>query len=174
MTYMDSLQSQLRILLQVFGFGFLLGFLYDVFRTLRLLIGGGRKAFWIADVLYFTVCTCLSFLLLLVINEGKVRMYTVLGESAGWLVYYFTLGFAVMKLCDATVAGIRRCRARVRQRLLFPIGRKISRIFAKRKKKIDENMKKSKKVIRNSKLHLKIIDGMVYNLFEIVKTRKDR
>ena len=172
MVYIDSLDDQLSILLQAFGFGFILGFLYDVFRCLRIILSNGRKGFYIADIIYFIVCTVLNFFMCLVINDGKVRVYSLFGETAGWLVYYFTLGIVVMKLSNAAARAVKKINIRFENKVLVPFRNKVFRFFKKSRSATIKRSKKSKKIIRNSKIYLKSIRGMLYNLYRVFCLRK--
>ena len=91
MEYIQGLPAQTELFLLSLGFGFLLGILYDVFRTLRMMIGSSDKLIFAADLLYFLICGVLSFFFLLVTDEGRLRFYTVLGEALGWMIYYSSI-----------------------------------------------------------------------------------
>ena len=75
---MDSTISQIPIFLGTIYGGILIGVLYDVFRLLRIpfrsviIIG-------ILDALYYALAGALFAVMLLIINEGESRLYTVIG-----------------------------------------------------------------------------------------------
>ena len=161
MEYIQGLPAQTELFLLSLGFGFLLGILYDVFRTLRMMIGSSDKLIFAADLLYFLICGVLSFFFLLVTDEGRLRFYTVLGEALGWMIYYFSLGTVAMKVSAAAVRTAKRLMSFVFKPIKFVI-RKIMMFFKKIadfiKKRIKKNSKKSKFILQNGK-------SLVYNLY---------
>ena len=92
MEYIHGLLTQGRMFLFSLGFGFLLGFLYDFFRFFRLLVNRSRGFTVFADIFYFLLSTLLTFFFLLVLDGGRVRLYSLGGELAGFLIYYFSFG----------------------------------------------------------------------------------
>ncbi len=169
MIYLQSLSDQTRVFLQSFGFGFLLGIVYDAFRIVRIVVTGRKKGYLGFDLVYVVVCSFLSFLFFLTVNDGKLRGYAVFALLLGWLVYYFSLGSVVMKLSDIIIGAIRRIVTLMILPIKF-INRKIKRLFNRITTKIKRILKK---VHKKSKFHLKFNDGMVYNLRCIMVHRRN-
>lgn len=170
MIYLQSLSDQTRVFLLSFGFGFILGILYDIFRTVRLTFSSGKKFIFLYDVIYVTLCSVLSFLFFLAVNNGKVRGYAFIAELLGWLVYYFSLGIVAIKCSKATIRFTRRIFTLVSKPVLF-LARMIRRFI----EKISQLLKKFlKKVHKKSKFHLKFNRAMVYNLKRIIVFGKNR
>ncbi len=161
MEYIQGLPTQTSLFLYSLGFGFLLGILYDLFRTLRMIISNARVFVFAVDILYFLACGVLSFFFLLVTDEGKLRLYTVLGETLGWMIYYFSFGAIAMKLSSAAVKGIKRFFGFIFKPIIF-LFRKIMRLIKKSsvffKKRIRKTNKKSKFILQKQK-------SIVYNLY---------
>lgn len=87
------------------GFGFILGLIYDFFRILRILIIKNSKAVPVQDIVYFLLCAMLTFVFLLVINNGRFRLNIFVALVSGFTVYYLTLGkFSV----DFVVSIVRK------------------------------------------------------------------
>ena len=61
MTYLVSGPQQVRIFLYAVGFGFFIGIVYDLFRTLRLMLSGGKKAFIVSDILFSLAAGSVSY-----------------------------------------------------------------------------------------------------------------
>ena len=74
MDYIQGLSVQTEIFLLSLGFGFLLGILYDIFRTMRLIISKSVTFTVIMDILYFLLCSLLIFCFNLVADSGKIRL----------------------------------------------------------------------------------------------------
>ena len=160
MDYIQGLSAQTEIFLLSLGFGFLLGILYDIFRTLRLIISSSAWFTVLADVIYFLLCAFLVFCFNLVVDNGKIRLYVLLGDLLGWLIYYFSLGEISLKISNRIIAFAKRCFRAV----LLPFRRLKNRI----NRKFGKSASFSKKIIRkfNKKLKfdLQKYKGMVYNL----------
>lgn len=169
MEYIQGLAGQTRIFLYSLGFGFLLGILYDVFRTLRLIISRSKGFAFFADLLYFALCAFLNFCYIMAVDSGKVRLYVALGESLGWLVYYFSLGAISIKLTNAVVRFFRR--------IFSAVSARIKRIWSFVFKKIGKFVLFNKKIIRKTdkkaKFNLQKHRGMVYNLYSYILKRKE-
>lgn len=161
MEYIQGLSTQTSLFLYSLGFGFLLGVLYDVFRIVRMIVSNNRYFVVFMDVLYFFVCGVLSFFFILVVDEGKLRVYTLLGEALGWTVYYFSLGAVAMKVCSFTVRQIKRLFSLIFKPAKF-ILRKIRHLCMKIIKYLKKSIRKSNK---KSKFILQKQKGIVYNLY---------
>ncbi len=165
MEYIQGLNAQTQIFFYSLGFGFLLGILYDVFRTLRTVISNSRGFVLFMDLLYFAVCAFLIFCFNMVVDSGHIRIYIALGELLGWLIYYFSFGAIAIKACNAVSSFIKRFF-----RLIFkPIriivqksGRKMRRFGGFCKKIIRKNDKKTKFILQKHK-------GIVYNLISYIE-----
>ena len=107
MVYIQGVAEQTRLFLLSIGFGFLLGILYDIFRTVRLVISDSKGFVIFMDLLYFAFCTFLNFCYLLTIDYGKIRFYIVFAELLGWLIYYFSFGAVAIRLSSAITTFIR-------------------------------------------------------------------
>ena len=99
--------EQMLIFLASLGVGFLLGILYDFLRAVRLSFTRGKIAVIIFDLLYFFMVAFVSYIFILASNKGEVRSYIIIGELLGAVFYYFSLGFALMKLTDKFVSILK-------------------------------------------------------------------
>lgn len=91
------------------GVGF--GILYDGFRVLRLFLPSGEKIVFVEDGLFFGIITVVDFLFFLSRTYGELRLFLIIGELLGFLMYYLTAGRAVYFLMLHLSRGIKRlCR----------------------------------------------------------------
>lgn len=157
MDYIQGLNVQTEIFFYALGFGFLLGILYDVFRTVRLIISDSRSFVIAMDVLYFLVCSFLIFCFNLVVDNGKVRIYVTFGEILGWLSYYFSFGAIALKVTDAVTRFFRKVIFAPVRNFFALIMRKKSFCGKKREKILKKYNKKIKFILQKHK-------GIVYNL----------
>lgn len=107
-------------------FGTVLGAVYDVFKIIKIILGvynGNRKVYFsgsygkyvkrimkesnvrvysyivtmVSDILYFMLSGCLFSLFLYAFNYGIFRWFLLAGSLLGFVIYYNTLGKAVIK-----------------------------------------------------------------------------
>lgn len=156
MTYIHGLSYQLILFFRSFGLGFLLGIVYDVFRTLRLIIAGKRFVV-VSDVLYCALCTLTVFSFILAFNDGVFRAYILVACLLGWLVYYFALGVLAVRAASAIVRAVRGAAKAVFRVLTKPfkfIERKIGGVFVKAYGNFKKNIRKTGKKLKfNLKKH---------------------
>ncbi len=160
--------EQMLIFLASLGTGFLLGVLYDFLRTIRLSFTKGKIAVIIFDLLYFFMVAFLSYIFILAANKGEVRSYIIIGELLGAVFYYFSLGFALMKLTDKFVLLLKRFYLFVFKIISFPfclIKSTFLKLYEKLKSFFQKSEKKSKKIQKKVLPKARVY---VYNLFGIL------
>ena len=77
--------------------GISLGFMYDIFRIIRIIINPRNIAVFFQDVVYFVVSGFVTFIFILVFNFGESRFYILAGEGIGWIIYHVTVGEWIYK-----------------------------------------------------------------------------
>jgi hypothetical protein len=88
------------------GVGF--GGVYDGFRVLRLFLPAGEKSVFLEDALFFLLVTAVNFLFFLSRTYGQLRLFLLIGEGLGFLLYYLTAGRAVYFLMLRLSRGVKR------------------------------------------------------------------
>lgn len=163
--YSLSLAQQTKGFLLALGMGFLLGFLYDLIRIIRISISHGKVAVVICDIFFCALACLLTFLFCLTVNEGEIRLYLVLGEAAGFLTYYFSLGAVIFSFSEKIIDFIKKLIRSFFGVIFFPF----KWIFEKLRKLFNKTLKKSRKntqkVKNKSKFLLKVNKLLLYNLF---------
>lgn len=160
MDYIQGLADQTEIFLYSLGFGFLLGVLYCIFRTVRMIMPDSKGFVVFADLLYFAVCTFLIFCFIMVTDGGRIRVYVAVGIILGWAVCYFSFGAIAMRVGRSVSFLFRRLFS-----VLFKpfvcfgraISRKIGNLPCFCKKNTEKTDKKEKFILQKYK-------GIVYNL----------
>ncbi|MDR2525349.1 MAG: spore cortex biosynthesis protein YabQ [Oscillospiraceae bacterium] len=169
MEYLPGLAVQTRLFLLSLGFGFALGIFYDVFRVLRLLFTRKGGVLLLQDILYSLCCTLLSFFFFLAVSDGSMRAYTIFGEILGWLVYYFSLGAAAVKLTEALVWRLKKSAIWVRSRVISPVLGFAHRLL----RPIHTNSSKCTRVLKKKlRFHLQTTMHLLYNDTNIKSKRK--
>lgn len=162
--YSLSLAQQTKGFLLSLGFGFIMGFFYDVFRIIRICISRTKAAFIVFDILYCTfLCFC-TFLFFLIVNEGELRAYLLLGEAIGFAVYYFSLGAAIFSVSEKIISFIKKTILLIFKAISYPF-QKLFAILSNFFGKILKKSRKNAKNIKNkSKFLLKVNKHLLYNL----------
>lgn len=157
MDYIQGLNVQTEIFFYSLGFGFLLGILYDVFRTARIVISESRGFVIAMDLAYFAVCSFLVFCFNLVVDNGKVRIYIIFGEILGWLIYYFSFGAVAIRVSNAVKSFFKKV-------IFSPFGKFFASIRHKNSCFAEKMQKILKKCNKKIKFCLQKHKGIVYNL----------
>lgn len=169
--YSLSLARQTQVFLMSLGFGFLMGLVYDGVRIVRVSISRGRSAFLIFDLLYCIFLCFASFLFFLAVNEGEIRFYILLGEAAGFAIYYFSLGALIFSVSEKIIDAVKSAVRFVIKIICAPflwILRKLRRVFNKLVKKSRKN---GENIKNKSNFLLKVNKHLLYNLFNSKKSR---
>ena len=114
----ESLTSQILIFVYSLALGMFLGFAYDIFRIIRMVINSRNIAIFIQDVLYFILSGGVTFLFVLSVNGGNSRFYILAGEGIGWIAYHITLGEVIYKYSNKTVNFVKSKIAALKNKLL--------------------------------------------------------
>ena len=84
--------------------GALIGLVYDIFRVKRRLIKTGDVSTHIEDFLFWLIVAIIMFLTLFYSNEGEFRIYTLMGNIIGLVLYVCTVSNFVI---NSTIKIIR-------------------------------------------------------------------
>lgn len=114
----ESLTSQILIFVYSLALGIFLGFAYDIFRIIRMVINSRNIAIFIQDVLYFILSGGVTFLFVLSVNSGNSRFYILAGEGIGWIAYHLTIGEIIYKCSNKTVNFVKSKIAALKNKLL--------------------------------------------------------
>lgn len=98
--YIQGMAVQTQIFLLCIGFGFCLGIIFELIKLIRKIISHSKYAVLAQDILGFIIFTMLIFLFLLCVSNGELRVYSLFGLMAGYVIYYFTLGFLLAALFE--------------------------------------------------------------------------
>lgn len=161
--YSLSLADQTKGFLLSLGFGFLMGIFYDLVRIVRISISKSKKVILVFDLLYFVLLGFCSYLFFLVVNEGDIRAFLLLGEGIGFAVYYFSLGVVVFTASEKILSTTKKVISKIFKIIFFPfiwVFKKLKTLMEKFAKKWNKN---SKKIKNKSKFHLKLHKHLLYN-----------
>ncbi|MGE4485534.1 MAG: spore cortex biosynthesis protein YabQ [Oscillospiraceae bacterium] len=88
------------------GLGAAAGFLYDIFRTVRLETRSSVVTV-ITDMLFWLICAALLFLFGMSAGEGKQRIFMTIFAFLGGALYFCTVSRFMLKLCGFLAEGVR-------------------------------------------------------------------
>ena len=155
MDYIVGMPRQTTNFLLSLGFGFCIGVLYDVVRTIRLIFGGGKRTVLIFDILYSAFAGLVTFIFSLVITNGMVMAYVVFGEMLGFFIYYITFGVFAVRFSERVTEAVKGFFIKILELFGF-----FKRVFGKISQK---SRKKAVKAAKKSKIHLKLCGSLLYN-----------
>ena len=157
--YGIDLSVQIKNLMPALGLGFILGFVYDSVRFFRLSFSKGKTALFVADFLFVIFCTVSSYLMILGVNNGNIRIYLIAAEITGAAVYFCTAGVVVASVF-LHVSGVIR---KIFHAVFLPFSFLSSKIVYVVKKIQKLACKIFCEIKKNQKKTLKDEDEMLYN-----------
>jgi spore cortex biosynthesis protein YabQ len=83
-----TLLEQLTALAWITGTGFLGGFLYDFYRAFCRVMRFKRVSIFVGDLCFWLFLTIVAGGLLILINQGEMRFYVLLGLILGAMFYF--------------------------------------------------------------------------------------
>lgn len=88
-----------------------LGVCYDIFRILRIAFVPGKIAIFIQDILFAAVSLLSLFLFCQATTDGSIRLFVLIGATAGFALYYVTIGVLIFKTATVIINAIKRLLA---------------------------------------------------------------
>ena len=157
--YGIDLSVQIENLMPALGLGFILGFVYDVCRFIRISLSKNNAVLFICDLLFVIFCTISSYLMILGVNNGNIRLYLILAEITGCAVYFCTAGIIISKIFHFFAKLLRKVFCFIASPFIC-ICKKSFHLIKNLCEKVYSFLKKSKNKFKN---HLKDEDEMLYN-----------
>ncbi len=146
-------------LMPALGLGFILGFMYDAVRILRLFVSRHKAFVFVTDALFVILCVLSSYLLFLSVNYGRIRAYLVIAIILGAVIYSCTAGEIIFSTAERISVKLKKLMKTVFSPLVFLFS-KIKYFLSKILKIFDKKLKKFK---IKSKKHLKDKEELLYN-----------
>lgn len=155
-----------EILVQLGNFaiiGFFLGFLYDFFRFIRIVVPHSPLLVNIEDSLFLPFAGFVLFYFSLEIGQGGFRLYYVISALFGAAVFRFTLGFLTGFTARLVKQLLFTLLKIVNDILVNPVKRFFQAIYQKFKRVFGAMCRKNENLVKKALLHLKNKHGIVYN-----------
>lgn len=146
---------QLNIFLYSVGFGFLSALVYDVFKAVQTCFFYSYKGLFIKDIFYSLTFSYLCFVFMLSVNNGKVRIYLVLGVILGFFCWFVSLSVLFLKYFECLIKWLKSIIFLISRTITFPIRLFFSIVTEKILKKSLNYKDFCKKAKNKLKIHLK-------------------
>ena len=117
-----SVSEQALLFLSACAAGFVIGFVYDIFRVVRIALPHPSFLIQLEDLLYWALAFISMFMFLHRTTGGEVRAYSLLGAALGALVYFLSLSAVVMAIFSAIISFVKKLVTTTITILLIPIG----------------------------------------------------
>jgi hypothetical protein len=137
------------------GLGFLLGGIYEIFRTVHLLFPPSARGCFIQDVGFCLIATLLTFFGFLAIADGNLYPYLFIGEGIGFFAFYKTMGHFIHIVLSWIIGGILYVMKWLRQKFFIPLGKVLDALFEKLESFLLLLGQKIKKMCKKSKFFSK-------------------
>ena len=116
-----SMSGQAWLFLGTAAAGFVIGFVYDIFRILRKTVPHRQIAVQIEDCLYWAAVSFMMFYFMLHSNYGEVRFFSIVGAALGMILYFYSLSPLVMAVSIAVIRFMQRVLLTAARIILTPI-----------------------------------------------------
>lgn len=100
-----STSNQVYIFLSAVYMGIIIGFIYDIYRVVRILSNPTKLVTGIMDILFWVTVTLLSIIGFFYVSSGEIRLYNIIGLAIGWMLYLLTLSRYIIRLLKIIFAG---------------------------------------------------------------------
>lgn len=165
--------EQTLLFLEALTVGFFLGLFMEPLRIYRMMARPGTVAVFFQDVIYWFLCAVCSFVFILTVNSGQLRIFLVIGIVIGMTVYFLTIGTLIMKASKAITAFVFRVLRFLNRKVTYPV----TQAFEKTKKNAMKTANKlrayNKKIQNNVNYRLKHNRVLLYNLIYTKRSQDD-
>lgn len=140
----------------VYG-GLIIGFVYDIYRTIRYISRPKKIITHLGDLLFWVFAAIILFLTVIKINWGEIRGYILLGFFVGGLIYIKVFSPYIFPICVGAFQKMKNTAKFALSIIFFPfkfIKSKLTHILKKIKKTIIilvKEWKRYKKIISSKK-----------------------
>ena len=87
-----SFTEHTQIFLMSCAVGVILGIIYDLFRTFRIIVPHNSILVMLEDILFFIIYIIILISFISAFARGQFRVFYILGNILGFILYFFTAG----------------------------------------------------------------------------------
>lgn len=158
MNYSEPLINQVVVFFRSVGAGIILGIIYSVINIIRAVFGERKSVYVFFDLAFFIIASFISFFFMVLYNSGQVRFNLMLGEAAGALSFYYSLGIYIVRTAKKYTDAVKKSVAVIISpvvKLLKKSGGFLRNKFFPEVKAENKNCKTKEKISLKEKIHLK-------------------
>lgn len=107
--------------------GVVFSVIYDIIRGIRYELVKSKIFEFVADVLWFASFSLVTFIYIMIRNNGQMRVFFIIGELCGMILYFFTVSKFIVK-------GLRKLNCMLRKimaLLIIPIVKIVRELLRK-------------------------------------------
>ena len=108
MNYSEPLINQVVVFFRSVGAGIILGIIYSVINIIRAVFGERKSVYVFFDLAFFIIASFISFFFMVLYNSGQVRFNLMLGEAAGALSFYYSLGIYIVRTAEKYTDAVKK------------------------------------------------------------------
>lgn len=101
--------------------GILMGMFFDLIRILRKIVKHPNFLVQIQDMLYWIICSFVSFYLLYICNYAEIRPFIFIGILLGATIYFLTLSIIFMKIATLIIHYLKMLIGKIIRIILIPL-----------------------------------------------------
>ena len=116
-----SMSGQAWLFLSTVLAGFVIGFVYDIFRILRKTVPHTNWLVQLEDVIYWIGCSLLMFYFMLHSNYGEIRFFAIAGAALGMVLYFCSLSKVVLHVSLTVIQFLQKVILTAARIILGPI-----------------------------------------------------
>ena len=157
-----TINQELLLFLYSIGFGLVFGAIYDVFRAIRQMFPHKFLLVFVEDCVFFIIYAIALMCFAVMFARSQVRFYYSIGNIAGFALYHFTIGKAVMHIICRIVLVFRSVFAFC-GRCVLKIVQKIKLCFVENAEIVRIDKEKYKSVLQNGEKVLYNNNGSLFD-----------
>ncbi|MBE3592197.1 MAG: spore cortex biosynthesis protein YabQ [Thermoanaerobacter sp.] len=116
-----TIQSQIyAFLVTVYG-GFVLGFIYDIFKVTRQVFKLKKTFSNIADIIFWLFGTITMLYFMYISNYVEIRLYSFLGFAIGVILYYVLLSYFITQALIVIYEFILKFLKKMAEIIIYPV-----------------------------------------------------
>ena len=145
MSFSLEAETQIYLLSVLLGVG--IGIVYDLFRAVRIMFRHKNAVVFAEDIVF---CALAGFAVFTFVTglTGKLRVFTVVGMAAGFVLEHFSVGNLAMFVFRKLMAVLKRLFVAPIVGLIHKIGQKTKLSFVKSHIILNKNKKISQKPLK--------------------------
>ncbi len=141
-----NLALQVKIFFESCIFGMILGFVFDIFKVIKYIFNKNyRINVFFYDVCYFFIISVLTFLFMLTVTHGSIRIYILITEIIGLCIYFMAFSQKIFYFFIYVVKIVRKINKKIKLKFLIPLFVKIKHFYIRITYFIKNHIKKCKK-----------------------------